>query len=150
MKLPSNMPKLHQSDPGWGRLLSQADRRIVVQSKSLSEILQGTRLLKMAPRMCKKTQNWFANLSRKSIISWWDDEPEDRARRTPRCTCTSAVASRKKSIGKLLLRMRHRLTSALVAARKENVARNFQGCGTGYACNRFSTEQRPLGFSPFD
>ena len=38
----SNMQQLHQSDPGWGRLLSQADRRIVVQSKSLADMLQGS------------------------------------------------------------------------------------------------------------
>ena len=37
-----NMPKLHQTDPGWGRLLSQADQRILVQPKALLEILQGT------------------------------------------------------------------------------------------------------------
>ena len=71
-----NMPKLHQTDPGWGRLLSQADRRVVVQPKALAEILQGVTAREVNatpedPEIIRQTMT-------EVIQAWWAEEPEDK------------------------------------------------------------------------
>jgi hypothetical protein len=70
------MPKLHQTDPGWGRLLSQADQRIVVQPKALAELLQGA--TSKESNAVQEDPELIRESITEVIVSWWDDEPEDR------------------------------------------------------------------------
>jgi hypothetical protein len=123
-----NMSKLHQTDPGWGRLLSQADRRIVVQSKALSEILQGA-----APKESSAAQE-DPEVVRASIteviVSWWDDEPEDK-REELRDALHISRGIPQEVDRQLLLRMRHRLTRALSLQEKKMLREIFRAVALG-------------------
>ena len=123
-----NMSKLHQTDPGWGRLLSQADRRIVVQSKALSEILQGA-----APKEASTAQE-DPEVVRASIteviVSWWDDEPEDK-REELRDALHISRGIPQEVDRQLLLRMRHRLTRALSLQEKKMLREIFRAVALG-------------------
>jgi hypothetical protein len=123
-----NMSKLHQTDPGWGRLLSQADRRIVVQSKALSEILQGA-----APKESSTAQE-DPEVVRASIteviVSWWDDEPEDK-REELRDALHISRGIPQEVDRQLLLRMRHRLTRALSLQEKKMLREIFRAVALG-------------------
>ena len=118
-----NMPKLHQSDPGWGRSLSQADRRIVVQPKALSDILQGVaaRVVNVAaedPAVVRQSMT-------EVIVSWWDDEPEDK-REELRDELHINRGIPQEVDRQLLLRMRHRLTRALSLQEKKILREIFR------------------------
>jgi hypothetical protein len=119
---------LHQTDPGWGRLLSQADQRIVVQPKALSEILQGSGV--------KENSNTQEDpeLMRESIteviVSWWDDEPEDR-REELRDALHISRGIPQEVDRQLLLRMRHRLTRALSLPEKKMLREIFRAVALG-------------------
>ena len=123
-----NMSKLHQTDPGWGRLLSQADRRIVVQSKALYEILQGA-----APKDSSAAQE-DPEVVRASIteviVSWWDDEPEDK-REELRDALHISRGIPQEVDRQLLLRMRHRLTRALSLQEKKMLREIFRAVALG-------------------
>jgi hypothetical protein len=123
-----NMPKLHQTDPGWGRLLSQADQRIVVQPKSLSEILQGTGVKEHSnvqedPELVRESIT-------EVIVSWWDDEPEDR-REELRDALHISRGIPQEVDRQLLLRMRHRLTRALSLPEKKMLREIFRAVALG-------------------
>jgi hypothetical protein len=118
-----NMPKLHQTDPGWGRLLSQADRRIVVQPKSLAEILQGLTLKDLNavledPEVVRQTMT-------EVIQSWWAEEPEDK-REELRDELHINRGIPQEVDRQLLLRMRHRLTRALSLPEKKMLREIFR------------------------
>ena len=125
-----NMPKLHQTDPGWGRLLSQADRRIVVQAKTLAEILQG------APAKEVNAVAEDPEVVRQSmtevIVSWWDDEPEDK-REELRDELHINRGIPQEVDRQLLLRMRHRLTRALTLQEKKMLRETLRNVVTGPA-----------------
>ena len=123
-----NMPKLHQTDPGWGRLLSQADQRIVVQPKALLELLQGT-----ANKESNAPQE-DPELIRESIteviVSWWDDEPEDKREELREALHISRGIPQEVD-RQLLLRMRHRLTRALTLQEKKMLREIFRTVALG-------------------
>jgi hypothetical protein len=123
-----NMVKLHQTDAGWGRLLSQADRRIVVQSKTLAEILQG------APSKEANAVTEDPEVVRQSmtevIVSWWDDEPEDK-REELRDELHINRGIPQEVDRQLLLRMRHRLTRALTLQEKKMLREIFRTVAFG-------------------
>jgi hypothetical protein len=123
-----NMPKLHQTDPGWGRLLSQADQRIVVQPKALSEILQGTGVKEHSnvqedPELVRESIT-------EVIVSWWDDEPEDK-REELRDALHISRGIPQEVDRQLLLRMRHRLTRALSLPEKKMLREIFRAVALG-------------------
>lgn len=123
-----NMPKLHQTDPGWGRLLSQADQRIVVQPKALAELLQGastkeSQAVQEDPEMIRESITDV-------IVSWWDDEPEDR-REELRDALHISRGIPQEVDRQLLLRMRHRLTRALSLQEKKMLREVFRAVALG-------------------
>jgi hypothetical protein len=123
-----NMPKLHQTDPGWGRLLSQADRRIVVQPKTLAEILQGVGAKEVNsvvedPEVVRQSMT-------EVIVSWWDDEPEDK-RDELRDELHINRGIPQEVDRQLLLRMRHRLTRALTLQEKKMLREIFRAVAFG-------------------
>ncbi len=119
----SNMQQLHQTDPGWGRLLSQADRRVVVQSKSLAEMLQSaaTKELSQVQEDPQVVKDSITDV----IVSWWDDEPEDR-REELRDALHISRGIPQEVDRQLLLRMRHRLTRALTLPEKKLLREIFR------------------------
>ena len=123
-----NMPKLHQTDPGWGRLLSQADRRIVVQSKSLAEILQGG-VGKDVNSTVEDPETIRQSMT-EVIVSWWDDEPEDK-REELRDELHINRGIPQEVDRQLLLRMRHRLTRALTLQEKKMLREIFRAVAFG-------------------
>jgi hypothetical protein len=118
-----NMPKLHQTDPGWGRLLSQADRRIVVQAKALAEILQGvtSKDVNAVPEDPEVVRQTMAEV----IQSWWTEEPEDK-REELRDELHINRGIPQEVDRQLLLRMRHRLTRALSLPEKKMLREIFR------------------------
>ena len=123
-----NMPKLHQTDPGWGRLLSQADRRIVVQPKALAEMLQGggdkdAQAIQEDPEVVRQSIT-------EVIVSWWDDEPEDK-REELRDALHISRGIPQEVDRQLLLRMRHRLTRALSLQEKKMLREIFRAVALG-------------------
>ncbi len=118
-----NMPKLHQTDPGWGRLLSQADRRVVVQPKALAEILQGVTAREVNatpedPEIIRQTMT-------EVIQAWWAEEPEDK-REELRDELHINRGIPQEVDRQLLLRMRHRLTRALSLPEKKMLREIFR------------------------
>ena len=124
----SNMQQLHQTDPGWGRLLSQADRRVVVQSKSLAEMLQSA-ASKELPQVQEDPQVVKDSIT-DVIVSWWDDEPEDR-RDELRDALHISRGIPQEVDRQLLLRMRHRLTRALTLPEKKLLREIFRAVALG-------------------
>jgi hypothetical protein len=118
-----NMPKLHQTDPGWGRLLSQADRRIVVQAKALAEILQGvtSKDVNAVPEDPEFVRQTMAEV----IQAWWEEEPEDK-REELRDELHINRGIPQEVDRQLLLRMRHRLTRALSLPEKKMLREIFR------------------------
>jgi len=123
-----NMGKLHQTDPGWGRLLSQADRRIVVQAKTLAEILQGAPA-KEANAVAEDPEVVRQSMT-EVIVSWWDDEPEDK-REELRDELHINRGIPQEVDRQLLLRMRHRLTRALSLQEKKMLREIFRAVAFG-------------------
>jgi hypothetical protein len=109
-----NMPQMMRSDPGWGRVLSQADRRVVVNAQFLSEMLQG----KLPAGLSSAANVPVANLEdvrqtiTEVITAWWEDEPED-LREDLRDALQVSRGVPQEVDRQLLLRMRQRLTRAL-------------------------------------
>jgi hypothetical protein len=123
-----NMPKLHQTDPGWGRLLSQADRRMVVQPKVLAEILQGG--ADKEPQALPEDPEVVRQSITEVIVSWWDDEPEDK-REELRDALHISRGIPQEVDRQLLLRMRHRLTRALSLQEKKMLREIFRAVALG-------------------
>jgi hypothetical protein len=122
-----NMQKLHKSDPGWGRLLSQADRRIVVQAKVLGDILRGSSKEVQAPA---EDPQFIRDSMTEVIVSWWDDEPEDK-RDELRDELHMNRGIPQEVDRQLLLRMRHRLTRALTLQEKKMLREIFRAVAFG-------------------
>jgi hypothetical protein len=135
------MHQLHQSDPGWGRLLSQADRRVVVQSKSLAEMLQGT-VSKEASQVQEDPLVVRESIT-EVIVSWWDDEPEDK-REELREALHITRGIPQEVDRQLLLRMRHRLTRALSLPEKKMLREIFRSVALGMPANESLQNNNPL------
>ena len=70
-----NMTQLNREDPGWARLLSQADQRVVLGAQALRE--GGARhasSVHAAPAIDPEQLREQLNTV---ITAWWDEEPED-------------------------------------------------------------------------
>ena len=141
----SNMQQLHQSDPGWGRLLSQADRRIVVQSKSLADMLQGS-VGKVAAQVQEDPEVVRESIT-EVIVSWWDDEPEDK-REELRDALHISRGIPQEVDRQLLLRMRHRLTRALTLPEKKMLREIFRAVALGTHAAESSQNNDPLASAP--
>jgi hypothetical protein len=140
-----NMPKLHQTDPGWGRLLSQADRRIVVQPKVLAEILQGS-TDKEPPALPEDPEVVRQSIT-EVIVSWWDDEPEDK-REELRDALHISRGIPQEVDRQLLLRMRHRLTRALSLQEKKMLREIFRSVALGTHESEIPHHADPLASTP--
>lgn len=111
-----NMPQMMKSDPGWGRVLAQADRRVVVNTQILAEMLQGklpAGLVALphgaaAPENLDEVRHTITEV----ITAWWDEEPED-LREDLRDALQISRGVPQEVDRQLLLRMRQRLTRAL-------------------------------------
>ena len=141
----SNMQQLHQTDPGWGRLLSQADRRVVVQSKSLAEMLQGA-TSKEASQVQEDPQV-VKDAITDVIVSWWDDEPEDR-REELRDALHISRGIPQDVDRQLLLRMRHRLTRAVTLPEKKMLREIFRAVALGTHSQEAPSHNDPASSSP--
>jgi len=68
-----NMVQLQRDDPGWARLLSQADHRVVLganQGRDGAQPRHGNASVHAAPAVDPEQLNTV-------IQTWWNDEPED-------------------------------------------------------------------------
>lgn len=111
-----NMPQMMKSDPGWGRVLAQADRRVVVNAQALAEMLQGKLPAGMMalPHGAAPVENLeeVRQTITEVITAWWDEEPED-LREDLRDALQISRGVPQEVDRQLLLRMRQRLTRAL-------------------------------------
>jgi hypothetical protein len=140
-----NMSKLHQTDPGWGRLLSQADQRILVQPKALAEILQGNAVKENS--VAQEDPEVVRQSITEVIVSWWDDEPEDR-REELRDALHISRGIPQEVDRQLLLRMRHRLTRALSLSEKKMLREIFRAVALGTHNADTAQNADPLSSSP--
>jgi hypothetical protein len=141
----SNMHQLHQTDPGWGRLLSQADRRVVVQSKSLADMLQSAASKEAS--QAQEDPQVVKDAITDVIVSWWDDEPEDR-REELRDALHISRGIPQEVDRQLLLRMRHRLTRALSLSEKKLLREVFRAVAFGTHNTDVPHNTDPLSSSP--
>lgn len=140
-----NMVKLHQTDPGWGRLLSQADQRIVVQPKALAELLQGA--TQKESNVVQDDPELIRESITEVIVSWWDDEPEDR-REELRDALHISRGIPQEVDRQLLLRMRHRLTRALTLQEKKMLREIFRAVALGTHNPDVPQNADPLASAP--
>jgi hypothetical protein len=103
-----------RSDPGWGRVLSQADRRVVVNAQFLAEMLQGKLPAGLSNAATASVENLeeVRQIITEVITAWWQDEPED-LREDLRDALQVSRGVPQEVDRQLLLRMRQRLTRAL-------------------------------------
>ena len=124
-----NMPQMVRSDPGWARLLSQADRRVIVNSQALADMLQG----KMPTGMGLSVED--VEELRKSmqevVAAWWTDEPED-LREDLRDALQISRGIPQEVDRQLLLRMRQRLARALSLPEKKMLRETLRNVVTGH------------------
>jgi hypothetical protein len=111
-----NMPQMVRTDPGWARLLAQADRRVIVNSQALSDILQGKTPVGMG--LAVEDLEELKKSMHEVISSWWDEEPED-LREDLREALQISRGIPQEVDRQLLLRMRHRLARALSLPEKK-------------------------------
>jgi hypothetical protein len=111
-----NMPQMVRTDPGWARLLAQADRRVIVNSQALADILQGKTPVGMG--LAVEDLEELKKSMQEVISSWWDEEPED-LREDLREALQISRGIPQEVDRQLLLRMRHRLARALSLPEKK-------------------------------
>ena len=74
------MDQLAKDDPGWARLLAQADRRIVLHPQAMRDLTQGRAPSGMgaAPAPTPAADPELVRVALQEVIdAWWNDEPED-------------------------------------------------------------------------
>ena len=70
-----NMTQLNREDPGWARLLSQADQRVVLGAQALRDGgARNASSVHAAPAIDPEQLREQLNTV---ITAWWDEEPED-------------------------------------------------------------------------
>jgi hypothetical protein len=111
-----NMTQMVRTDPGWARLLAQADRRVVVNSQALADMLQGklTSGMGLAVEDVEELRQSMLEV----ITAWWADEPED-LREDLRDALQVSRGIPQEVDRQLLLRMRQRLARALSLPEKK-------------------------------
>lgn len=111
-----NMPQMAKSDPGWARLLSQADRRVIVNAQALADILQGKAPAGMG--LSAEDVQELRSTMLEVVGAWWADEPED-LREDLREALQISRGIPQEVDRQLLLRMRQRLARALSLPEKK-------------------------------
>ena len=107
--------------------MAQADRRIVVQSGLLADILNSDLKETHTPAEDPK---FIRDAMTEVIVSWWDDEPEDK-REDLRDELNINRGIPQEVDRQLLLRMRHRLTRALTLQEKKMLREIFRAVAFG-------------------
>lgn len=111
-----NMPQMVRTDPGWARLLAQGDRRVVVNSQALADMLQGK--LSAGMGLALEDVEELRKSMHEVISAWWVDEPED-LREDLRDALQVSRGIPQEVDRQLLLRMRQRLARALSLPEKK-------------------------------
>jgi hypothetical protein len=111
-----NMPQMVRTDPGWARLLAQGDRRVVVNSQALADMLQGK--LPTGMGVALEDVEELRQSMHEVITAWWADEPED-LREDLRDALQVSRGIPQEVDRQLLLRMRQRLARALSLPEKK-------------------------------
>ena len=111
-----NMPQMVRTDPGWARLLSQADRRVVVNSQALADLLQGK--LSHGMGLAVEDVEELRQSMHEVVTAWWAEEPED-LREDLRDALQISRGIPQEVDRQLLLRMRQRLARALSLPEKK-------------------------------
>jgi hypothetical protein len=111
-----NMPQMVRTDPGWARLLAQADRRVMVNSQALADMLQGK--LPTGMGLAAEDVEELRKSMHEVITAWWADEPED-LREDLRDALQISRGVPQEVDRQLLLRMRQRLARALSLPEKK-------------------------------
>ncbi len=123
-----NMPQMVRSDPGWARLLSQADRRVVVNSQALADMLQGKVPTGMG--LSVEDVEELRKSMQEVVSAWWADEPED-LREDLRDALQISRGIPQEVDRQLLLRMRQRLARALSLPEKKMLRETLRGVVMG-------------------
>lgn len=135
-----NMPQMVRSDPGWARLLAQADRRVIVNSQALADMLQG----KMPTGMGLSVEDVeeLRKTMQEIVAAWWAEEPED-LREDLRDALQISRGIPQEVDRQLLLRMRQRLARALSLPEKKMLRETLRSVVTG-------AQEQPVaaGFPP--
>lgn len=111
-----NMTQMTRTDPGWARLLAQGDRRVVVNSQALADMLQGK--LPIGTGLAAQDVEALRQSMHEVITAWWAEEPED-LREDLRDALQISRGIPQEVDRQLLLRMRQRLTRALSLPEKK-------------------------------
>jgi hypothetical protein len=111
-----NMPQMVRTDPGWARLLAQGDRRVVVNSQALADILQGK--MPQGMGLALEDVEELRKSMHEVVTAWWADEPED-LREDLRDALQISRGIPQEVDRQLLLRMRQRLARALSLPEKK-------------------------------
>lgn len=78
-----NLEQLSKEDPGWTRLLAQADRRIVLHSQAVRDLTQARYAQNMGqpaglqPTMPVVDIETIRPTLQEVVAAWWREEPED-------------------------------------------------------------------------
>lgn len=111
-----NMAQMARTDPGWARLLAQGDRRVVVNTQSLADMLQGK--LPIGMGLAVEDVEELRKSMQEVITAWWAEEPED-LREDLRDALQISRGIPQEVDRQLLLRMRQKLTRALSLPEKK-------------------------------
>ena len=125
-----NMPQLARTDPGWARLLAQADRRVVVNSQALADMLQGKSPLGMG--LAVEDVEELRKTMTEVVQAWWAEEPED-LREDLRDALHISRGIPQEVDRQLLLRMRQRLARALSLPEKKMMRETLRAVVMGTA-----------------
>ena len=123
-----NMPQMVRSDPGWARLLSQADRRVIVNSQTLADMLQGKTPMGMG--LSVEDVQELRQSMQEVVSAWWEEEPED-LREDLREALQVSRGIPQEVDRQLLLRMRQRLARALSLPEKKMLRETLRQVVTG-------------------
>lgn len=123
-----NMPQMVRTDPGWARLLGQADRRVVVNAQALADMLQGKPSVGMA--LAEEDVEALRLSMHEVITAWWADEPED-LREDLRDALQISRGIPQEVDRQLLLRMRQRLARALSLPEKKMLRETLRSVVSG-------------------
>ena len=123
-----NMPQMVRTDPGWARLLSQADRRVIVNSQTLADMLQGK--VPMGMGLSVEDVQELRQSMQEVVSAWWQDEPED-LREDLRESLQVSRGIPQEVDRQLLLRMRQRLARALSLPEKKMLRETLRQVVTG-------------------
>ena len=123
-----NMPQMIRTDPGWARLLAQADRRVVVNSQALADMLQGK--IPTGMGLAVEDVEELRKSMHEVVSAWWDEEPED-LREDLKDALQISRGIPQEVDRQLLLRMRHRLARALSLPEKKMLRETLRAVVTG-------------------